>query len=76
MARLPLVSSRNAIAAFEKAGFLFHHQTGSHKVLRRVSEPHDHLSVPERKELARGTLRALIRQAGLTVEEFVELLGR
>jgi predicted RNA binding protein YcfA (HicA-like mRNA interferase family) len=44
-------------------------------ILRRNSPPHRHLSVPNHKELAKGTLRGLIRDAGLSVDEFEELLG-
>ncbi|MBI4585263.1 MAG: type II toxin-antitoxin system HicA family toxin [Planctomycetes bacterium] len=73
MSRLPVVSGREAIRAFMKMGFAVDHQTGSH-ILRHQSPPHRRLTVPNHKELARGTLRRLIRDAGLTVEEFVQLL--
>jgi hypothetical protein len=43
-------------------------------ILRHADPPHRRLSVPNHKELAKGTPRALIREAGLTVEEFAELL--
>ncbi|MBI4905686.1 MAG: hypothetical protein HY820_18785 [Acidobacteria bacterium] len=43
-------------------------------ILRHAEPPHRRLSVPDRKELAKGTLRALIRKAGLMVEEFAGLL--
>ena len=56
------------------AGYVIDHQTGSHIILRHSAEPHRRLSVPDHKELAKGTLRALLRQAGLTVEEFITLL--
>lgn len=55
-------------------GYAIDHQTGSHIILRHTAEPHRRLSVPDHKELAKGTLRALLRQAGLTVEEFINLL--
>ncbi len=58
--------------AFGRMGFKFSHQTGSHMLLYRENEPP--LSVPNHRELATGTLRALIKKAGLTVEEFIELL--
>ena len=74
MARVPLVSSRKAIKVFEKIGYEINHQTGSHIILRRREPPHLHLSVPNRRELPRGTLRKLIRTAGITVDEFVKLL--
>lgn len=75
MKMLPLVSGREAVKAFQKIGYEIDHQTGSHIILRHGEPPHRRLSVPDHKELAKGTLRALIRQSGLTVEESVGLLG-
>ena len=49
-------------------------QEGSHIILRHSEPPHRRLSVPNHKQLAKGTLRALIRDAGLTVQEFAALL--
>jgi predicted RNA binding protein YcfA (HicA-like mRNA interferase family) len=72
MAVLPVVSGREAVKVFEKVGFRFHHQRGSHIILQHASGRH--LSVPDHKELDRGTLRALIRGAGISVEEFTNLL--
>ena len=72
MAKLPLVSGRQAAKAFEKVGFIFDHQRGSHLIYYRPDGRH--LSIPEHRELDRGLLRSLIRTAGLTVEEFVKLL--
>ncbi|HDM76037.1 MAG TPA: type II toxin-antitoxin system HicA family toxin [Deltaproteobacteria bacterium] len=60
--------------AFCKIGYQIDHQTGSHIILRHRDPPYRRLTVPNHKELAKGTLRALIRQAGLTVEEFNRLL--
>jgi len=55
-------------------GYLIDHQTASHIILRQENPPHRRLTVPDHKEIAKGTLRAIIRQAGLTVDEFRELL--
>jgi predicted RNA binding protein YcfA (HicA-like mRNA interferase family) len=74
LAKLPVISGREAAAAFTKVGFAFSHQKGSHMIFRRTEPPHQHLSIPDHKELRRGLLRTLIREAGLTVEEFVGLL--
>jgi len=49
-------------------------QKGSHIVLRQDAAPHRRITVPDHREIAKGTLRAIIRQAGLTVEEFQDLL--
>jgi len=62
------------VKAFCKIGYQIDHQTGSHIILRHRDPPYRRLTVPNHKELAKGTLRALIRQSGLTVEEFNRLL--
>jgi predicted RNA binding protein YcfA (HicA-like mRNA interferase family) len=72
MSKLPRISGRECINALAKAGFTVVRQKGSHVVIRRV-EPFAQQSVPDHKELDTGTLRAIIRQAGLTVDEFIEL---
>ena len=59
---------------FMKIGYELDHLTGSHMILRHKNEPHRRLSVPNHKELAKGMLRKLIREAGLTVEGFLNLL--
>lgn len=72
--KLPVVSGREDAKAFRKIGYEFAGQHGSHVILRHSRSPHRRLSVPDYKELAKGTLRALIREAGLSVEEFEKLL--
>jgi len=72
--KLPVVSGIEIVKALVKVGYEVDHQTGSHMILRQKEPPHRRLTVPKHRELAKGTLRAIIRQAGLTVEEFVELL--
>ncbi|MDF0673281.1 MAG: type II toxin-antitoxin system HicA family toxin [Nitrospira sp.] len=73
MSKLPSLSGRACMKALERAGFVMKRQEGSHVILRR-SQPFAQLVVPDHKELDRGTLRAIIRQADLTVEEFLRLL--
>ena len=73
MGRLGNISGREAANAFQKAGWQRMGQVGSHLVLVRP-EVRANLSVPQRKELSVGTLRSLIRAAGMTVEEFLTLL--
>lgn len=72
MSRLPVCSGQQAVRAFGKLGYSFDHQTGSHMILRHPSGRR--LTVPDHREIAAGTLRSLIRQAGITKDEFVELL--
>ena len=74
MARLPTVSGRQAVAAFERAGFEVKRQRGSHVILVKAGITAT-LSVPDHRQLKPGTLRALIRKSGLTVDEFAELVG-
>ena len=73
MSKLPRISGRECAKALERAGFYFKRQTGSHIILRR-DNPFAQVVVPDHKGLDRGTLRATIRHAGLSVDEFVELL--
>lgn len=73
MSKLPVISGRDCIQALEQAGFYLRRQTGSHLIMRR-DEPFTQVVVPEHKVLDRGTLRAIIRQAGISVEEFIALL--
>jgi predicted RNA binding protein YcfA (HicA-like mRNA interferase family) len=74
MARLPVISGAKAVRAFEKAGWRKDRQRGSHVVMLK-SDRNVSLSIPQHRELAPGTLRALIRLAGMTVEEFAGLLS-
>lgn len=74
MPRLPRVSGQQAIVVFQRAGFEVRRQRGSHIVMTRPNFP-ETLSVPDHRELHSGTLRALIRKAGLSVERFIALLG-
>ncbi|MGP0594786.1 type II toxin-antitoxin system HicA family toxin [Nitrospira sp. T9] len=74
MSVLPRISGRKIVAALSKAGYEKDRQKGSHIVLRQVEAPHRRIVVPDHDEVAKGTLRAIIKQTGLTVEEFKELL--
>ncbi len=73
MSTLPRISGRECVKALSKIHFTIRRQHGSHIVLRR-DQPFAQVVVPDHKELDRGTLRAIIRQAGLNVEDFTELL--
>jgi len=70
MAKLPVVSGAEAVKAFERAGWRVDRHRGSHVVMLKTSHIAS-LSVPQHRELAPGTLRSLIRAAGMTVEEFI-----
>jgi len=73
VSKLPVISGAECVKALEKAGFAVYRQRGSHIVLVRQTPPAQ-TTVPNHKELDRGTLRAIIRQTGLTVDEFIALL--
>jgi predicted RNA binding protein YcfA (HicA-like mRNA interferase family) len=73
MPALPVLSGRKTIRAFEKLGWQIARQRGSHIIMVREGE-NVTLYIPDHKEVAKGTLRSLIRAAGITVDEFVRLL--
>ena len=73
MARLANISGKEAATAFQKAGWKVLGQVGSHLMMVKPGI-RINLSVPQHKELSVGTLRALIRHAGMTVDEFLNLL--
>ena len=74
--RLPATNARRTIRALEQAGFVEVRSSGSHRLLVHPDDPARAVVVPFHgsKDLKPGTLRSIIRQAGLTVEEFVDLL--
>jgi len=77
MSPLPSVSPDECIKALQRAGFYVSRQKGSHVQMRRDNPiPARTVPVPtSTKPLPRGTLRSIIRQAGLTVDEFIALLS-
>ncbi len=75
MAKLPVISGREAVKVFELIGYRVVRQKGSHFRLRDdQNELHRPLTIPNHKELKQGLLRALIRDANLTVGEFESLV--
>ena len=74
MPKIPIVSAIKVIKVLSKIGYEADHQTGSHIILRHREMPHKRLTVPNHQEIARGTLKAIIEEAGLTVQEFTDLL--
>jgi predicted RNA binding protein YcfA (HicA-like mRNA interferase family) len=73
MAKLPALDWPDVVRAFEKDGWQHDRTRGSHHVMIKPGQP-GLLSIPMHKPVKRGTLRKLIREAGLTVGEFVDLL--
>jgi predicted RNA binding protein YcfA (HicA-like mRNA interferase family) len=75
MSDLPVVRPRQLIRALERAGFFVHHIRGSHHYLRHPDCPGVLITVPyHNRDLKRGTLRAILRQAGLAPEDLRDLL--
>ena len=73
-ARLPAVRPRQVVRALERAGWQVHRQRGSHLSMKKEGSPFL-VTVPmHRRDVPKGTLRGIIEDAGLTVEEFVRLL--
>ncbi len=72
MTKLPIVSAKEVLRALSKIGYYVHDQKGSHIHLRHSTKLP--LTIPNHPQIARGTLRAIIREAELTVDEFLALL--
>ncbi len=73
MSKLPAISGKQCVEILEKIGFAVYRQRGSHITLIR-DEPQCQVTVPNHKTIAKGTLRSIIRQVELTVDEFVNLM--
>lgn len=71
MPKLPVISAAEAIRAFERLGFSIVRQRGSHIVLRRDSSG---CVVPNHRELKVGTLSGVLKQAGISPDEFIKAL--
>ena len=69
---LPVLSGREVVKILSKAGWAETRQKGSHIILTKPGHIAS-LSVPDHKEVGRGTLRALLRAAGISPDEFVDL---
>ncbi len=75
MSKLPAnVSGKEVVKLILRLEYETDHQTGSHMVLRQIETPHRRITIPNHNEIAKGTLRAIIRQLGLTRDEFLYLL--
>jgi predicted RNA binding protein YcfA (HicA-like mRNA interferase family) len=72
MASLPAYSGKEIVRIFEKAAWQLARQRGSHMILVKAGSMVT-LSVPDHREVAKGTLRSLIRSSGMTVQEFLAL---
>jgi len=73
VSKLPSISGRDCIKVLQKVGFYQKRRESSHVIMRR-DEPFAQIVVPDHQELAKGTLRAIIRDADLSLDEFIALL--
>lgn len=73
MSKLPRVSGQDVVGAPKRLGFQVRRQHGSHIILRRA-EPYAQVVVPDHREIDTGTLRSILRQAGITGEQLKENL--
>ena len=71
MPSLPSLTGRGVVSVFEKLGWQTVRQSGSHIIMTEPGEPAS-LSIPDHREVAKGTLPSLIRAANLTVDQFIE----
>jgi predicted RNA binding protein YcfA (HicA-like mRNA interferase family) len=72
--RLPVLKPREVVSAFEKAGWYVHRQRGSHLIMHKAGSPNMIVIPLHAQDLPKGTLRGILSDAGLSVEEFIELL--
>ncbi len=73
MTKLPLLPARKVIAALVRLGFCIDHQKGSHIVLKNSDETRT-IVVPDHPELDRGTLKSILKQAGIDVDTLLSVL--
>ena len=73
MSKLPQVSGSDVVRALQKLGFTVRRQHGSHIIMRR-NDPFAQTVVPDHRQLDRGTLRAILRQAEISAEDLTKLL--
>jgi len=73
MSKLPHISGADVVKALQRKGFTMRRQHGSHIILRR-DIPFSQTVVPAHKQIDRGTLRAILRQSDIGIDEFVSLI--
>jgi predicted RNA binding protein YcfA (HicA-like mRNA interferase family) len=74
MTKTPVVRSRDCVRALQRLGFRIRRQTGSHAILRRDARPRWTVVVPMHDELSRGTLKSILEQAHLKLEQLLEAM--
>jgi len=73
--RLPVLKPRAVLRALGRIGFVVHHSSGSHYILKHPDRPHLRVTLPyHRKDLKRRTLESIVEQSGLSPQEFLDAL--
>jgi predicted RNA binding protein YcfA (HicA-like mRNA interferase family) len=72
MPKLPNLSGNKIQKILEKQRYALDHQTGSHLIMRQKEFPNRRVTVPNHKNVSTGTLKAIIRETGLTREDFIK----
>lgn len=73
--KLPILKANEVIRALERAGFFIHHQTGSHVQMKHSNKPKLRVTIPQHsKDLPKPIIQSIVRQADLSIEEFIRLL--
>ncbi len=67
--RLPVVSAQDLMRVLKKYGYSFDYQAGSHITMRNTSPPFDRITVPNHREISKGTLHSILGQAGLSAND-------
>jgi len=73
VSKLPILSGEKLCKVLGKIGYEIDHQTGSHIIVRHIKPPHRRITIPNHKVIAKGTLRKIIKESGLSLEEFKKL---
>jgi len=74
VSHLPVLSAKELIKILSKLDYENDHQSGSYIILRNKNYPFRRLTIPNHKVIAKGTLRTIIRQSGLSLDEFLQLI--
>ena len=73
--KLPILKAKKVIWALEKAVFFVHHQTGNHVQMKHYDKPELRITIPKHsKDIPKAIIRSIIKQAGFSVADFIELL--
>jgi len=74
MPKLPVVKSKEMVKVLRKMGFLKFHQVGSHAQFKHQDGRRTTVPIHSGKEITRGTLKAILKDINISVEEFIEIL--